>query len=248
MANSLADPLTSLRRSIASNNPPIATSSPEPPESKNGIDDLALATHLHFAEPDAQTFPLDVPTRFISSDKPVDLRSIYFAWQKKEVAIPDYIAATQQLNEELSGKSRVQNLVFVERLDLITWLEGASEESEYIKVSDADSATRSAQVASGATGGISTIPSSAAGTRTGKSVDPRLQVIYDHERRMGDRNSILRGIKPTVCCYYTIWFLPRLMFPLRTSLTFANPPKSSLLALVHLLPLLAMVPLQPPFP
>ena len=210
MANSFADPLTSLRHSIASNNPPMVTSSSELPESKNGIDDLALATHLHFADPDAQTFSLDVPTRFISSDKPVDLRSIYFAWQKKEVAIPDYIAATQQLNEELAGKSRVQNLVFVERLDLITWLEGASEESEYIKVSDADSATRSAQVASGAAGGISTIPSSAAGARTGKSIDPRLQVIYDHERRMGDRNSILRGIKPTVSFSCTMHFLARI--------------------------------------
>lgn len=198
MATSTADPLTSLRRSIASNNPPIATTSSTPTEVTDGTDDLAIATHLQFPEPDAQIFSLEIPTRFISSDKPVDLRSIYFAWQKKDVAIPDYIAATQQLNDELAGKATVQNLVFVERLNLITWLEGASEESEYIKVSDADSAARSAQVASGAAGGVSTIPSSAAGARAGKAIDPRLQEIYNGERRMGDRNSILRGIKPTV--------------------------------------------------
>lgn len=247
MATPSADPLTSLRRSIASDNPPIATSSSEPPENANGTDDLAIATHLHFPGSDAQTFSLDTPTRFISSDQPVDLRSIYFAWQKKDVAIPDYIAATQQLNEELAGKSRVQNLVFVERLDLITWLEGASEESEYIKVSDADSAARSAHVASGAAGGVSTIPSSAAGARIGKSIDPRLQIIYDGERRMGDRNSVLRGIKPTVShplanhhSFTTLRFSPR------TSRIFVKPPNYSSPALVPLLPQQALVPLQPP--
>jgi parafibromin len=82
---------------------------------------------------------------------------------------------------------------------LITWLEGASEESEYIKplASDASSAATSAQVASGAVGGIAPVTSGAAG-RQGKTIDPRLAEIYNGERRMGDRNSVLRGIKPTV--------------------------------------------------
>lgn len=229
-----ADPLTSLRRSIASNKPPFATTSSSPTEAADGTDNLAIATHLHFSEPDAQIFSLDIPTRFISSDNPVDLRSIYFAWQKKDVAIPDYIAAAQQLNEELAGKSKVQNLVFVERLDLITWLEGASEESEYIKVSDADSAARSAQVASGAAGGVSTIPSSAAGARAGKTIDPRLQEIYNGERRMGDRNSILRGIKPTVSQPSLTAYL--IVTPFRISPTFVNLPRSSSLALALHLP------------
>lgn len=198
-----SDPLISLRRSIASNHPPIPTSSPIPTQPSDAIENLAIATHLQFADPEHVSFPLDTLTRFISSEKPVDLRSIYFAWQKKDVAIPDYIASAQQLNEELSGTdgggSKVQNLVFVERLDLITWLEGASEESEYIKALDSDVVVaRSAQVASGAAGGISTVPSSTHGARAGKTVDPRLQEIYNGERRMGDRNSVLRGIKPTV--------------------------------------------------
>ncbi|MCJ1429301.1 accessory factor associated with RNA polymerase II, partial [Sticta canariensis] len=198
-----SDPLISLRRSIASNHPPIPTSSPNPTQPSDAIENLAVATHLQFADPEHISFPLNTPTRFISSEKPVDLRSIYFAWQKKDVAIPDYIASAQQLNEKLfgadGGGSKVQNLVFVERLDLITWLEGASEESEYIKALESDIATaRSAQVASGAAGGIPTIPSSTAGARAGKTIDPRLQEIYNGERRMGDRNSVLRGIKPTV--------------------------------------------------
>ena len=193
------DPLLRLRQSIAANEAPITTLSSDP--TSDPTDDLAIATHLQFSNPQ-QSYPLDTPTRFISSDKAVDLRSIWFAWQKKDVAIPDYIASAQELNEELAGKdsaSKVQNLVFVERLDLITWLEGASEESEYIKGLESDaSATRSAQVASGAAGGVSTIPSGGAGARGGRTVDPRLQEIYNGERRMGDRNSVLRGIKPTV--------------------------------------------------
>lgn len=109
----------------------------------------------------------------------------------------------------------MQNLVFVERLDLITWLEGASEESEYIKALESEiDASHSAQVASGTAGGVSSIPSSAAGARAGKTIDPRLQEIYNGERRMGDRNSILRGIKPTVS--YT---LPNLAFDPSNPLT-----------------------------
>ena len=93
----------------------------------------------------------------------------------------------------------MQNLVFVERLDLITWLEGASDESENIKPLEGDSlaAAKSAQSASGQAGGVSAVASGVT-TRGGKPIDPRLQEIYNLERRMGDRNSVLRGIKPTV--------------------------------------------------
>lgn len=203
MASVSHDPLSSLRRSIASNHLPIAATSQEKNVPDTISENLALARYLHFTDPDDHSFPLDTPTRFISSEKPVDLRSIYFAWQKKDDIVPDYIASAQQLNDDLLATGHtgdpVQNLVFVERLDLITWLEGASEDSEYIKAIEGDSsAVRSAQLASGAAGGVSTVPSGAAGARPGKQIDPRLQEIYNLERKMGDRNSILRGIKPTV--------------------------------------------------
>ncbi|KAL9636578.1 MAG: hypothetical protein Q9164_002732 [Protoblastenia rupestris] len=201
MADTINDPLISLRRSIAYKHPITLSTSPDTAASNTATDSLAEATHLRFTAPNEHILSLDIPTRFISSEKPVDLRSIFFAWQKKDVNIPDYIASAQQLNDELTGSNqtgRVQNLVFVERLDLITWLEGASDETEYIKPLEGDSvAAKSAQLASGATGGVSTVPSGAAGARVGKQVDPRLQEIYNLERRMGDRNSILRGIKPT---------------------------------------------------
>jgi parafibromin len=187
MASSEHDPLELLRQSISSGSPIIET-----------------ANDLHFSSPIQISISLTTPTRFISSNKPVNLRSIYFAWLKRETAIPEYNAQALALNAELgaSGGSggEVQNLAFVERLDLITWLEGASEESEYIKplASDSSSAAASAHVSSGAAGGIAPVASGTSG-RQSKTIDPRLAEIYNGERKMGDRNSVLRGIKPTVC-------------------------------------------------
>jgi parafibromin len=211
MATSDQDPLLLLRQSIASESPCVPTKT-EDASSASSVDlSLATATYLQF--PSASiSIPLTTPTRFISSNKPVDLRSIYFAWLKRETAIPEYNASALSLNAELAAEGgaggEVQNLAFVERLDLITWLEGASEESEYIKplASDTSSAAASAQVAAGVKGGIA--PVTSAGGRQGKSIDPRLAEIYNGERRMGDRNSVLRGIKPTV---YTSLILPRLI-------------------------------------
>ncbi|KKK23722.1 hypothetical protein ARAM_007321 [Aspergillus rambellii] len=215
---SLQDPLLALRRAIASGSLPTPTTSSDLSD-QNATDDLAKATHLFFQTPLPQSLALNTPTRFVSSssDSAVDLRSIFFAWQKKDVAIPEYIASAQELNETLKQKERsegvpeekVLNLVFVERLDLITWLEGASDESEYIKplegavgaAASAAQAQASANIASG-TAGVSTVPSAAPATGTqagkgGKVIDPRLQEIYNGERKMGDRNSVLRGIKQT---------------------------------------------------
>ena len=226
MGSTLTDPLLDLRRSIASNIPPLTTTSPDGSAAAEATDNLAIATHLQFSKPNHQSYALDTPTRFISSETPVDLRSIYFAWLKKDVAIPDYIASAQELNEELSnqggGRGKVQNLVFVERLDLITWLEGASDESEYIKALESDSAAlQSTQVLSGAIGDVATVPSALASVRTGKTIDPRLQEIYNGERKMGDRNTILRGIKPTVRVLYA-WEIGATPNTSRTFLTFVK--------------------------
>lgn len=220
----LQDPLLSLRRAIASGTLPTPTTSSELSD-QHATEDLAQATHLYFAQSVPQAIPLSTPTRFVSTatQSPVDLRSIFFAWQKKDVAIQEYITSAEQLNEALKAKEqeeKVQNLVFVERLDLLTWLEGASDESEYIKPLEGAAAAAeaaaaaagvaqaeaSAGIASGATGGISSVPSGAAGAapagahgpRAQKPVDPRLQEIYNGERKTGDRNTVLRGIKPTV--------------------------------------------------
>jgi parafibromin len=197
------DPLLLLRQSIAGDSPATPTTSADPSSPASQDVSLAIATHLRFSSPFQVSIPLDSPTRFVSSEQLVDLRSIYFAWLNRELTIPEYNASALALNTELTSDGgaggKVQGLPFVERLDLITWLVGATEESEYIKAlpSDSSSAVASAQAASAAVGG--TVPTSSGATsRQAKTIDPRLAEIYNGERRMGDRNSILRGIKPTV--------------------------------------------------
>ncbi|KAF7715945.1 RNA polymerase II transcription elongation factor subunit Cdc73 [Penicillium ucsense] len=223
-ASTAQDPLLSLRRAIAAGTLPTPTTSSELSD-QLATEDLAQATHLYFSQPSPHTFSLDTPTRFVSNatNTAVDLRSILFAWQKKDVAIPEYIASAQGLNEALKQKgpkedgqlSEVQNLVFVERLDLITWLEGASDESEHIKPLEGAAAAAEAAVAAGqaqaeaaagvasdATGGVPVVSSAGAAAagqvgRPQKQIDPRLQEIYAEERKTGDRNTLLRGTKPT---------------------------------------------------
>ena len=208
----VGDPLLQLRQSITSASPPTLTTEASLDAETN---EIALATHLTFTSPAPSSFPLSTATRFVSSDQPVDLRSIYFAWLNKDTPITDYIAATQSLNDTLATSeqnagAKVQNLVFVERLDLITWLEGSSEDSEYIKPLEGESAVAAA--AGAVQAGVGASAASAAGTtgiRTARNRNPILQAIYNNERRMGDRNSVLRGIKPTVSCIRPVHFSNR---------------------------------------
>ncbi|KAI1177934.1 RNA pol II accessory factor, Cdc73 family-domain-containing protein [Nemania sp. FL0916] len=196
MAPADQDPLLLLRQSIASGSAITPTTSTEPSAAEVS---LSIATHLTFAAPTHIALPIDVPTRFVSNDTPVDLRSIYFAWLNREVAIPEYNAFASQLNQDLGGKAQVHKFAYIEKLDLITWLEGASEESECIKplVGDKDGSASTAAAALASKGATAPAAGSAAG-RSGKgTLDPRLASIYNSERKMGDRNSVLRGIKPS---------------------------------------------------
>ena len=223
----LSDPLLSLRRAIAAQALPAPTTSSDVSNASDNLtDDLAKANHLYFTHPIPHTLPLNTLTRFVSpanNDAQVDLRSIFFAWQKKDVAIPEYIASAQEVNEALKHKKeqeggneeQVLNLVFVERLDLITWLEGASDDSEYIKPLEGAAAVAAAAAAAAAAAdatapAVAVDAASAAmpkaavsaaavpGARPTKVIDPKLQEIYNGERKLGDRNTVLRGIKPTV--------------------------------------------------
>jgi parafibromin len=211
---SLGDGLLLFRNSIEASSLPLLTTSDDVNTAESQkTDSLALATHLYFTHPLPQCIPLNAPTRFISQTPDttlVDLRSIYFAWIKKDVPVNEYIALAQELDGQLPDGQRVRNLVFVERLDLITWLEGASDESEYIKplegqdIATSDSAAKAADVAGGAGvptisgAGVGVVQQTGVGGRPVKIIDARLQEIYNGERLMGDRNSVLRGVKPTV--------------------------------------------------
>ncbi|KAJ4421853.1 accessory factor associated with RNA polymerase II [Gnomoniopsis sp. IMI 355080] len=186
------DALLLLRQSIAADKPMV------PVASSDSTDEapLSTATHLLLPYPQPTALPLEAPTRFTVNDYkiPVDLRSIYFAWVNRDLTILDYNAAATRLNEELAAsgsQTTVHKLTFVERVNLITWIEGGGE-NEYIKPllgeKEPGSATAEALQSSSQPAAVA--------SRAGKgSLDPRLQVIYAGERKMGDRNSILRGHK-----------------------------------------------------
>lgn len=186
MAAAAQDPLLLFRQAIASGQtvtPVTGDSTDEAP--------LSQATAIRFA--DSTALPIESPTRFQPDESTtIDLRSIYFAWVNRDLAIPDYNAAATALNEELAAKglgATVHKLAFVERVDLITWLEGGGE-SEYIKKLPGDAAPAAAEA-------LKSSSQPTASARAGKgSLDPRLQQIYAGERKMGDRNTVLRGVKP----------------------------------------------------
>jgi parafibromin len=209
-----SDPLVALRESIVASKPPILTKTSDPTSAADVVP-IAQATHLQFNHNDRhQSFPLSLSTRFAPNDNSVDLRSVYFAWLNKDVGVPDYIAAAQQINQELSAPGgaggSITNLVFLQRHDLATWLEGTSDASEFIKPLAAEDAKAQAEAAANivaaSAGGAASVQSASAGTKSAKAVDQRLLDIYSLERKLGDRNSVLRGIKPTVSLQH--WSLP----------------------------------------
>jgi len=195
MAATDLDSLLVLREAIATKKDDndedyaIPTASAEPAAPRV---DLTEATFLRFPRAGNAAVPMTAATRFVVSGKEVNLRSVYFAWLNRDVAIPAYNEAAAALNTNLKAEGTVHNLLFVERVDLISWLEGAGDESEYIKPLEGEAAAAAA--ARAGTGAQTSLSRSGKGT-----LDPRLAAIYSHERRPGDRNSVLRGIKPTVC-------------------------------------------------
>jgi len=214
-----SDPLILLREAIKTQAPyhPTASSDPASPRVE-----LAQATHLAFPTRGI-ALPIATPTRFISNDKPFDLRSIYFAWLNRDQLIPQYNAEATALNESLGDKGKVQNLGYIEKLDLITWLEGA--ESEYIVPLAGGEAAAAGGEATATKAGAA-----ASTARAGKgTLDPRLASVYNGERKMGDRNTVLRGIKPTDFSHVrklAASFLTKKSQSAPTS-TMANPTTSS---------------------
>lgn len=212
MANPGQDALALFRQCISEGSSPLATTSEDASNSTDTAE-LGSATYLLFntqsATEGAQhiALPLTQPTRFISqAHGALDLLSVYFCWLNKDKGVGEYISATQALNTERSAAqlSSVRNLVFVEKLDLNNWLSGdaAENESEFIKSLDDNKATRqqAQDAADRLADGADVVMGDAGdvGAGSGRREEERLRDIYAMERKMGDRNTVLRGIKPTV--------------------------------------------------
>lgn len=177
---------------------PFPTTSSDPAEAEANLAELHEATHLYLPKPTPLCISLDAKTRFVLQGEEVDLRSVYLAWVHRDLNIPDYLAKFTELNAKLPSDQQARQLSFVEKIELISWLEG-SESSDLVKTLEIapDSAAASGTVPVVAGTGAAVTQTSANG-RPVKVIDARLQTIYNGERKMGDRNTILRGIKPTV--------------------------------------------------
>lgn len=201
------DPLLLLRQAIDLGGPQdtqkpstvIPTASPDDPSNPEA--DLTIATHLIITHPRRVAISMDQITRFNSKEtpeseaKPVNVRSIYFAYLQRDVTIPVYNESASKLNEELPGAATVSKVQYFERLQLVSWLQRADDECEYITplAGEKDNSTVAAASSAALKGSAAPINAQA---RSGRgTLDPRLH----GERRMGDRNTVLRGIKPTVC-------------------------------------------------
>jgi parafibromin len=215
MTESPPDALNLLRQSIATQSPPIPSTSDDPSSASDLNTSLAQASYLVFNLTHPQdgprhiALPLSQTTRFVSqaAGKALELRSIYFCWQNKDSGTMDYIGAVTALNEELQrvGKEEpVTNLGFAEKLDLVNWLTGEVGEdgSEYIRSLDDNRGTRrdaNDAAALAAAGGQTDIEMLDAGSLSDAAARKReeelLRLIYASERKMGDRSTILRGSK-----------------------------------------------------
>ncbi|PSK34005.1 Cell division control protein 73 [Elsinoe australis] len=204
--DSAPDALILLREAIANNTHPLPTSTANPSEAKDAVA-LETATHLLFntqkpGDASKTVIPLFTPTRFISQrdNAPLDLLSVYFSWTNRDAGLTDYIAAVQALDKARTsnGLSGVTNVSFTERVDLASWLNGETDESEFIKREDDTKAARkAADGAADVARGADDVVMGEAPAATGRREEERIKTIYRMERSLGDRNTVLRGIKPT---------------------------------------------------
>ncbi|AMD19970.1 HCL181Cp [Eremothecium sinecaudum] len=143
-------------------------------ENGQDMDDISTAKTLILG---AETFPLDSDTDFKLEDKEIPLRVVVHCWLHKDSSASEYLADCQA--------KQLTNVSFLQRNDLVQWLSGQAQVSQYIAI---DSDSKAAEVAE------ERMPSKYA-------EDSGLQEILSHERVLMDHNSSLRGTKPRNFAY-----------------------------------------------
>lgn len=169
-------------------------------ETNEIVDDITQAKNAVLTKDDTadvntlEKFDISQETNFLIEDKPMELRVVIHCYMHKDSSITDYLADCQ--------KKQLTNISFLQRNDLISWLSGSAETSQYLKnVTDeegnkAETENENAQFQ----GQASTQPTTVASTETGLNVsddktDPTLFEALKHERQLLDHNSTLRGTK-----------------------------------------------------
>ncbi|KTW29290.1 hypothetical protein T552_01245 [Pneumocystis carinii B80] len=168
---STKDPLILLKMSILESDPPKFLKTEDMNSVVAGLEE---AEYLGFSN--GVIVSLKEKTRFIRKEtgEPFNLLSVFFAWQLKDANVAEYI--------QRCGESDVKNLSFLEKTDLVTWLDGAPE-SEHIQPLEEEKLSV-----------LTSIQRRGGFERPERN--PVLLNIYAQERIVGSRHTVLRGLKP----------------------------------------------------
>lgn len=140
---------------------------------------------------------LDNSTEFKIDGNNVPLRIIIHCWLHRNSNAADYLADCQAKN--------MINISFLQRNDLIRWLTGESDSSQYLESSKDDNLQDDIKVESEAnrmsenhdsTARFDQTPARNIASSNMQSKDPILVKILSNERTLLDHNSSLRGNKP----------------------------------------------------
>ncbi|CAI4645179.1 AAC_HP2_G0038580.mRNA.1.CDS.1 [Saccharomyces cerevisiae] len=158
-------------------------------------DDITKATMVETLSSDGSTqdsFPLNEETEIEIDRSLVQLRIIVHCWMNKDSSAADYLADCQ--NKQLT------NVSFLQRTDLINWLSGNTESSQYLKAPGQKGETSDKVDIENKTlaGELSTVKSTTSASHENDSEvsDPVVVETMKHERILVDHNSALRGAKP----------------------------------------------------
>ncbi|CCH40475.1 Cell division control protein [Wickerhamomyces ciferrii] len=165
----MSDPLELLKKDILNKDQPILVK--QNGEDYQEIKDINEATHLSLQN---QKIKLDLnqETKFKIDDKPIDLRAVAYSWLNKDLSAADLLTDSQVKN--------IQTLTFLQRSDLINWLSGESNESEFIQNDNTN------------------LEKDQDSSQTNSTIndDPQLIKILNNERHLINHNTALRGSKP----------------------------------------------------
>ncbi|SCU90303.1 LAME_0E07954g1_1 [Lachancea meyersii CBS 8951] len=153
--------------------------------SENGeTDDILEANRVLLGTKDQTNntvLELDEKTDFQVDGNNVPLKVVLHCWQHRDSSAADYLADCQT--------KKLINISFLQRMDLIAWLSGETESSQFVNAEETKVAETVAENLAGA-------PSAATAAS-----DPVLQEALAHEKELLDHNSSLRGSKPTNFAY-----------------------------------------------
>lgn len=180
----MSDPLAVLRTALVGNHKVDVVSG-----SDGEAVDFAAGQGLKVYLPDGEVYlPFDQATRFESETVEggaLDVKTVWFAWVHKGAGITDYISAAEEQG--------VAHLRFLERTDLISWLDGSSSESEFIK-SDASTASGTAASETADTAQKPTVPAPS-GRVEKRPISEDMKAIYDKEKQLATHKTVLHGSK-----------------------------------------------------